>query len=204
MNVKKLNKARAKAKAAESSVPKGKAANYPLTPWMKSDSYDAKKYGGVDVEAQKKAEDATRLEMAMKQNPYVALPDFDKPVTILRGQAVDAFGQSVNDKYLRQEKNPNVNFKSGGKMKVKKYATGGNLKKTVQKKSYDGNKSVKDDTVYVPGISKRSAKKPSSSLTSQFVAGMDRRYGEEISSVTKPISNAAKQFAAGIKRRYGN
>lgn len=196
MNVKKLNKARAKAKAAESSVPKGKAANYPLAPWSTRQTYATQRTGGIDAEAQRAAEMPSLSErMGLGELPAT---------TILRGQAVDAEGVSDNSKYARKMRNPNINFKSGGKMKVKKYATGGNMKKTVQKKSYDGKKSVKDDTVYVPGVSKRSAKKPSPSLTSQFVAGMDRRYGEEISSVTKPISNAAKQFAAGIKRRYGN
>lgn len=105
MKTKKLDKARAKAKAAEASVPKGKPANYPLTPWNR------------------KASDQRAAEMP-SLSKTMGLGDLPE-TTILRGQIVDAEGVSTNDKYARQQANPLVNFKSGGKIKVKKYQKGG-------------------------------------------------------------------------------
>ena len=150
MKTKKLDKARAKAKAAESSVPKGKAANYPLAPWMTRQTYGTQRTGGIDAQAQRAAEMPSLSETMGLGN----LP----ATTILRGQAVDAEGVSTNSKYARQQANPNINFKSGGKMKTKKYADGGKMTKTKQTMSRDGKYAVKtSDIAYEPGQSARSA-----------------------------------------------
>ena len=75
---------------------------YPLAPWMKD--YN----GNVDAEAQRAAEMPSLSEtMGLGVLPAQ---------TILRGEAVDAEGVSMNDKYARQQANQHVNFESGGVM----------------------------------------------------------------------------------------
>ena len=96
---------------------KGKAANYPLAPWMKEydfsgrPTYKTSDTGGTKAEAQRAAE-MPSLSSTMGLGEL-------KGRYLMRGRFEDIEGVSDNEKYDRKKANPNVKFDKGGKMKKK-------------------------------------------------------------------------------------
>ena len=96
---------------------KGKAANYPLAPWMKEydfsgrPTYKTSDTGGTKAEAQRAAE-MPSLSSTMGLGEL-------KGRYLMRGRFEDIEGVSDNEKYDRKQANPNVKFMGGGKMKKK-------------------------------------------------------------------------------------